>query len=68
MKVLTKENLLFLIQSSPKESYDENEIVRLFAIYGDDYFIEGNEFKCFRDNGRTIALRKTLIEMEKYLP
>ena len=68
MKVLTKENLLFLIQSSPKESYDEKDIVRLFDIYGDDYFIEGNEFKCFRGNERMITLRKTLIEMERYLP
>ena len=68
MKVLTKEDLLILIQYNPKESYDENEIVELFSRYGDDYFIEGNQFKRFRGNERMIKLRNTLKEMEEYLP
>ena len=68
MKVLTKEDLLLLIKYNPKESYDENEIVELFARYGDDYFIEGNQFKRCRGNDRMIKLKNDLIEMEKYLP
>ena len=68
MKVLTKEDLLILIRYNPKESYDENEIVELFSRYGDDYFIEGNQFKRFRGNERMIKLRNTLKEMENYLP
>lgn len=68
MKVLTKEDLLLLITYNPKESYDENEIVELFTRYGDEYFIEGNEFKRFRGNDRMLKLKNDLIEMEKYLP
>ena len=68
MKVLTKEDLLLLITYSPKERYDEDEIVELFTRYGDDYFIEGNQFKRFRGNERMIQTRKMVADMEKHLP
>lgn len=64
MKVLTKKDLLILIQYNPKESYDEKEIVELFKRYGDDYFVEGNQFKRFGCNERMTKLRQTLNEME----
>ena len=68
MKVLTKNNLLLLISNSPKETYDEREISRLFDIYGDDYFIEGNRLERFGQNEKMIEFRKMVEEMEKYLP
>lgn len=68
MKVLTKQDLLLLIKYSPKDSYDENEIVKLFQRYGDDYFIEGNEFKRFRSSESLIKMKQMVAEMEGYLP
>ena len=68
MKALTKDDLLLIIQNSPRTVWYEDEIVNLFNKYGDDHFIEGPGFKRFGSNERMVELRKTLIEMEKYLP
>lgn len=62
MKVLTKEDLLLLIQSSPKSSYDEREIIKLFDTFGEDYFIEGNEWIQFGHNYHMEQLRKSSKE------
>lgn len=50
MKVLTKENLLFLIGLDGRGTYDLKDLERLLERYGDDYFIEGNQFVKASDN------------------
>lgn len=63
MKVLTKKDLILLLQSSPKPSYDEREIIKLFDTFGEDYFIDGNEFKQFGENYHMKQIRSE--EMKK---
>lgn len=59
MKVLTREDLMLILQKSDKPSYDEREIIQLFDAFGEDYFIEGNEFKPFGSNYHMSRLRES---------
>lgn len=59
MKVMSTKDLILVLQKSDKPSYDEREIIQLFDAFGEDYFIEGNEFKPFGPNYHMSRLRES---------
>ena len=45
MKALNRYDLILLLCSLDNERIFEDDIKKLFEMYGDDWFIEGNEWK-----------------------
>ena len=50
MKIITKEDLVILVNLIPTNSFSIKDFELILERYGDDWFIEGNEFVKTKEN------------------
>ena len=50
MKIISKENLLILLQTTSKENFTVKELTKIVEYYGDDYFLVDGKLQKTGDN------------------
>lgn len=66
MKYIPTSELITMLQGAwPHEHVSKHSIDRMFEIYGDDYFAEGEEYKLTTENKERKQLFEKLKEHEQ---
>ena len=60
MKILTRDDLILLINNHKNDTFSFDDLARILYYYGDDWFIEGNKWIKTKENEKMAALRKRI--------